>query len=430
VPRPRPAVSLPAYRWRGVSLDVARRFFPPATLRRFIVLAAHYRLNIVHLHLTDNEAWRLPSRAYPRLPSQQHYTLAQLHDLVAFAKTNGITLVPEIDLPAHAAAAIRAYPQLACGSPDTLCAAGAGAFARTVIGEAMRVFPGAYIHMGGDEVFAWTKAERERFEVSLDRFIRSRRRIMEVWDDESDATPADVLVEVWHLGGAARDAASRGHRIVAAPDGPLYFDAVQGARAQEPPGTRYMSTLEEVYATSVPNGAFGVEAVVWSEYLSDESQLWYALLPREAAFGAVALMEKRRPPWRVFRDTVLPREFAWLTARGYPYRVPNTLISLTDPQARYGSVPGDPDAAVAYTRARTARVVLRSLVPRSRIVYRTGGAQAWRGYRGPFTVSAAGARIEARTIAPGGRFSAITALVLDTSRASAASRRFDDVVSP
>jgi hexosaminidase len=412
-----------------VSLDVARRFFTPATVRRFIIVAAHYRLNVVHLHLTDNEAWRLPSRAYPRLPAHLHYTEAQLRDLVAFARKNGITVVPEIDLPAHTAAAIRAYPQLGCGSPDTLCARSAAAFARTVLDETMRIFPAAYVHTGGDEVVAWTPLERKHFEESLDRFIRSRHRIMIVWDDESDAAPADALVEVWHLGDASAAAAHRRHRIVFASDGPLYFDAVQGAAAQEPRGSPYMSTLEEIYSVSVPKGAFGVEGVVWSEYLSDESQLWYALLPREAALGAVAVLAKRRPPWPVFRDTILPGEFAWLSAHGYTFRVPNTLISLGDPRARYASVPGDQNAAAAYTRKGTVRVILRSLVPHARIVYRTG-AGAWRQYLAPFTASTADTRVQAKTIAPDGRFSAVTMLVLDPSSARGTSRHFDDVVSP
>lgn len=428
--RPHSAGEPPAYAWRGVSLDVARRFFPPATLRRFIVLAAHYRLNVVHLHLTDNEAWRLPSTAYPRLPSALHYTYAQLRDLVAFAQTNGVTLVPEIDLPAHSAAAIRAYPQLACGSADTLCPRNAIDFARTVLSEAMEIFPAPYIHTGGDEVFGWTYVQRERFEVSLDRFAHKYGRSMEVWDDESDAAPSDALVEVWHLGNAAASAERRGHRIVVASDGPLYFDAVQGAAAQEPPGSPYMSTLEEVYSASVPQSAFGVEAVVWSEHLTDESQLWYALLPREAAFSEVAVFGKRRPPWPVFRDTRLPGELAWLSDRAYTYRVPNTFISLRDPQTTYASVPGNPDAAAAYTRAGRVRVILRSLVPHSRIVYGMGTAPVWRQYSGPFDLSAAAARIEAKTMSPDGRFSAITTLMLDPSSSRGVSRHFDDVVSP
>lgn len=425
------AHSRPAYPWRGVSLDVARHFFAPATIRRFIDLAARYRLNVVHLHLTDNEAWRLPSRRYPRLASAEHYTERQLRDLVAYARARGITVVPEIDLPAHAAAAIRAYPDLACGASDTLCPRTAAEFARNVAGDAMNVFPGPYIHTGGDELDGWTAQQRKDFERALDSRIHAAHRTMVVWDDEADAAPADALVEVWHLGDAAARARRFGHRVVIASDGPLYFDAVQGAAAQEPPGTRYMTTLEEVYAFSAPAQAFGVEAVVWSEYISSDSQLWYALLPREIAFGAVANDGRARAPWAVFRDRVLPAEFAWLSARGYAFRVPNTLMSAGDSRTRYAGVAGNQDAAVALTSSPRQAVALRSIVPGARIFYRTGTQGGWRRYAAPFFVEPRSKpQIDAKSVLPDGRESAVTTLFVRPAAAPNGSLHFDGIVSP
>lgn len=425
------AHSRPANAWRGVSLDVARHFFAPATLRRFIDLAAHYGLNVVHLHLTDDEAWRLPSRRYPALPSAQHYTGRQLRDLVAYAGARGISIVPEIDLPSHSAAAIRAYPYLGCGASDTLCPRTAAQFARNVAGEAMNVFPGPYIHTGGDELEGWTAQQRKDFERALDSRIRAAHRTMVIWDDEADVAPADALVEVWHPGDAAARASRSGHRVVIASDGPLYFDAMQGAAAQEPPGTRYMTTLEEVYAFSAPAGAFGVEAVVWSEYISTDSQLWYALLPREIAFGAVANLGRARSPWPVFRDRVLPGEFAWLSSRGYAFRVPNTLMSAGDSRTRYAGVPGNQDAAAALTPQLRAPIALRSLVPHARIFYRTGAHYAWQPYDTPFVVETrSDPRIDAKTVLPDGRESAITTLFIRGSRQPQGSLHFDSIVSP
>lgn len=420
-----------AYRWRGMSLDVARHYFRPATIRRFIDLAAHYRLSAVHLHLTDNEAWRLPSRRYPLLPSPLHYSASQLRALAAYARANGIDLIPEIDLPAHAGAAIRSYPALACGAADTLCPNGAAQFAAGVVAETAVLFPSPYIHMGGDEVDGWSAQERRAFEQSVDTAIRHAHRTMIVWDDEEDAAPADAIVEVWHLGDAAQAAARRGHRIIIASDGPLYFDAVQGAASQEPPGTRYMSTLEEVYAFSPPSRAFGVEAVLWSEHVSDDSQLWYMLLPREVAFSAVALYGSRKPPWSAFRDRVLPVELQWLTHHAYAFRVPNTLISLGDSSARYTSVAGNPDAAVVHTRRRHAVVTLRSVLAAGRIRYRTASHGPWQLYRKPFSLAVADTvRVQAQTISPDGRTGAITTLFVSTSIPSDPSVHFDDVVSP
>lgn len=421
----------PAYRWRGVSIDVARRFFAPAEIRRLIDLEAHYDLNVLHLHLTDNEAWRLPSDRYPRLPSAQHYTRSDLTNLDAYAARHGVTIVPEIDIPAHAAAAIDAYPQLACGSDDTLCPQRAAAFATDVVSEAMQFFHGAYMHVGGDEVEGWTQAQRAAFERALDGVIRRNGKTMVAWDDETDAAPADVVVEVWHLGNAAARAMRSGHRIVAAADGPLYFDAVQGAANQEPRGTRYMSTLEEVYSYSVPPRALGVEGVVWSSYIYDASQLWYALLPRTIALSAIAKQGERKPPWPAFRDRTLPNELAWLLDHHYTFRVPNTIASLQDPQARYASVAGDQNASVAYTRASQVDVALHSIVPGASIRYRLADGAAWERYVAPFPVSAAeGMQVQAQTVVPNGRAGAITTLLVRRAPSPRGSLHFDDVVSP
>jgi hypothetical protein len=254
---------------------------------------------------------------------------------------------------------------------------------------------------------------------------------MIVWDDEADVAPADTIVEVWHLGATAAAAQRQGHRIVAAADGPLYFDAVQGAASQEPPGTRYMSTLEEVYSFSVPPRAFGVEAVVWIEYLSSESELWYALLPRESAFGAVALRGSRKAPWRSFRDRALPRDLQWLMKHGYTFRIPNTLFSVDDPRAGYTSVAGNQDAAMLHTFRPRVMLTLASLMPGARILYRTDPLRAWQAYGKPLNVPVvSGTRIDARTVAPDGRSSAVSSVFFSASRAQDSSKDFDDVVSP
>jgi hexosaminidase len=419
------------YRWRGLSLDVARHFFGPATLRRFIGVAAHERFNVVHLHLTDNEAWRLPSRNYPLLPSPQHYSESELRELVAYAQRRGVMLVPEIDVPAHTAAAIRSYPRLACGSDDTLCPAQATDFAQRVVDETAALFPAAYIHTGGDEVQGWTFQERQAFERVLDATIRHEQKTMIVWDDESEAAPSDAIVEVWHLGDAQERARLLGHKVIAAFDGPFYFDAVQGAAAQEPTASPYMSTLEEVYTSSPPASVLGVEGVIWSEHIAGTQRLWYTLLPRAIALGVVANGSARHEPWSLFRDRILPGELQYFEQRGYTYRIPNTLISAGDPAARYQSIAGDPNGAILYTRNARVSIALRSLVPNAQILYRTRDSAEWRRYTAPFVVSAANdASVEAKTLLPDRRAGAASLLLVRRSPRPNGSLQFDDIVSP
>jgi hexosaminidase len=365
------------------------------------------------------------------LASPEHYTERQIRELVSYARRRGVTIVPEIDLPAHAAAAIRAYPALACGSVDTLCAGRAAEFAGRVVTEAAALFDSPYVHTGGDEVDAWSRAERSTFEHALNAAVSRARKTMIVWDDEADAAPADAIVEVWHLDDAARDAMRRGHRVIIASDGPLYFDAVQGAFDQEPAGTRYMTTLEEVHAFSAPPRTLGVEAMLWSEHITDENELWYALLPREIALGAVAQGPQHKPRWPVFRDSILPREFRWLIAHHYPFRVPNTMIDVLDAPARYLSVTGNPDASIALTRQQRVHVQLTSALRNARIRYRINDDRDWTRYTGPFAVDAARIpRIDAQTVTPDGRAGSISTLFVRLSERPRGSRRFDDIVSP
>lgn len=418
-----------AYPWRGIMIDVARYYVPIATLRRLVDLAAHDRLNVLHLHFTDNEAWRLPSRRYPRLPSRLHYSEAALRELNAYAQARGVLIVPEIDVPAHAAAAIRAYPGLSCGQPDVLCYASAATFAVNVLNEALAFFPGPYVHTGGDEVTSWSFEQRRGFERRLSSAASSAHRTMIVWDDEADAAPKPVLVEAWHLAAAA-NAFVRGHRTIFAADGPFYFDAVQGSAQQEPRGSPYMSTLEEVYNAHPPSGAFGVEAVLWTQYVRDDNGLWYMLLPRESAFAQVAALAPANKSWKGFRDTVLPTELLWLQAHRYSFRVPAPMITVLDPGARYRSVTGDPDSAYVFSDAPSAGVAIRSALPNARIWYRSSHS-TWRLYVRAFRIRIAnGVRISAKAISPDARASVVTSVYVKPAQVPRGSLGFDDVVSP
>ncbi len=425
-----PAVRIedaPRYAWRGIHLDVARRYFPLPTLEKFVVLAARYKLNVVHLHFTDDQAWRLPSVAYPRLPSVLHYTRAQLKALNVFAARHFVTIVPEVDLPAHSAAAIRAYPALACGSSSELCPSRASRFAGTIAHELVRMFPGSWIHFGGDEVQTWTATQRAQFEANVAAGAHALGRTPVLWDDEADVAPAQAAIMVWHLGRAEQRAARGSHRIVQAPDGPLYFNAAQGEPAQEPPASRYVSTLEQVYAYDAVGSFYGIEATMWTEKIATERALWYMLLPREIALAEVAWTQPQHKSWaRFYRG--LPAQLAWLDGHGYSARIPNVMFRVQNAGTRYASVTGRMNAASANVPNGTASIALDEAMPGAVLWYRRSARGSWQRYRGRFTV-ACGAEVDAYASA-GGRSGAVSQLMTRCSGAAAGSTAFDGIVSP
>jgi hexosaminidase len=382
----------PQYRWRGIHLDVARHFFPVPVVERYVDVAARYKLNVFHWDLTDDQAWRLPSARFPLLTrGGPSYSAADVRAIVAYAAARHVTVVPEIDMPGHASAAIRAYPSLGCGD-GTLCTTGAGlAFARTVLGEAAALFPAPYLHAGGDEVAARFASAQPAFTRELEREAAAHERRLAGWDEiASPRLSHRTLLTVWR--GRARAAAlARGGNEVVLASAPLYFDAAQGDPAQEPPATRHMSTLEEVYADGVPPAALGVQGNLWTEHVATERQLFTMLLPRELALAEIAWTPRERKSWTGFLAR-LPAQLAWLDAHGYPFRIPNVLFAFSGGRARFDAVPGHVQTVRVTTDTPSLTVTLAVPLARAVVRYTTDGSppsSASARYRGPFTVRTA-----------------------------------------
>ena len=250
-------VDRPRFGWRGVMLDCARHFFPAATVKRFIDLAARFKLNRFHWHLTEDQGWRLPIARYPELlrvasrrrestgdatPHAGAFTADEIRDVVRYAQTRHVAVVPEVELPGHCAAALAAYPHLSCtGGPfevgttwgiykDVYCAGNDAVFAflERVFDEVLDLFPGPYVHIGGDEVpkDRWTACLRCRQRMQDEglsspeelqawfvrracRYLRERGRTVIGWDEvlEGDGPDGDTVIMAWL--GAAWTAASR-----------------------------------------------------------------------------------------------------------------------------------------------------------------------------------------------------------------------------
>jgi len=388
-----PAVEIddaPRFRYRGVLLDVARYFYPPEFIEQVIDLLALYKLNTLQLHLTDDQGWRLEIRKYPRLtevgawrketivdkhfdpyvgdgrPHGGFYTQQQMRDLVAYAAARQVTILPEIEMPGHARAALAAYPGLSCtGGPfqvstrwgvheDIFCPSEQTfAFLEDVLTEVMQLFPSRYIHIGGDEVpkFRWQDSpvaqeviRRERlaneqelqsyFIRRIERFLIANGRRLIGWDEilEGGLAP-EATVMSWRGVGGGIQAAREGHDVIMAPTNRAYFDYYQADSSSEPLAIGGFLPLDSVYAFEpVPEQltaaeaahVLGAEACVWTEYIATPTQVEYMLLPRLLAFSEVLWSPKEARSWRGFVAR-LPAQLARLDAMGVRYRVPEVV---------------------------------------------------------------------------------------------------------
>ncbi|MCK8466778.1 family 20 glycosylhydrolase [Microbacterium sp. KSW4-16] len=386
----------PAYGWRGVMLDVARHFRPVDEVRRVIDLLAEHHLNVLHLHLTDDQGWRFEVPGYPLLTEvgsrreatqrghgplatvepgvhEGYYTTAELRELVAYAADRFVTLVPEVELPGHVQAALAAYPQLGNVdvadpavsawerfgvNPRTLAPTEAAlAFGRAAIDALCEVFSSEWIGIGGDEVpvteWAESPAAAARmtelglatpydvqpwFTAHFVAHVRARGRTALAWDEVLEGeVPEGVRILAWRGPVAMRAALSRGIPVVACPDLEAYLDYPQSESAEEPIRVGPPLTIERAYSLRVEEGAVGGQANVWSEHLPTRDRVDFAMFPRLAAI-AERLWEGGEPaPYADFARR-LPTHLRRLRAAGVRYR---PLDGPTPDQRRPG-VPGKP----------------------------------------------------------------------------------------
>lgn len=334
---------VPAHSWRGTMLDVARHFQPVSFLRRYVDLMALHKLNTLHLHLTDDQGWRMPVAAYPRLtgigghrtqsmsgppgggaeeydgiPHSGAYTRQELRDLVRYAAARGVHVVPEIEMPGHVRAALAAHPELGndpsrrlgvwtrWGVCDTVFGVHEEVFdfCRTVLEEVMDVFPSPYIHIGGEEcpTTEWetspaalaraaaeglpdTRALHGWFMGRIGSFLAERGRRPIGWAETGTELPLEFAVMTWRDPAHARAAARRGHQVVTAHHRATYLDYAQSADAGEPPAQPGPPVdLRAVHGhRPVPDGWEPADA---ARILGTQAQLWteYASTPERIEY--------------------------------------------------------------------------------------------------------------------------------------------------
>ncbi|MEV4253923.1 family 20 glycosylhydrolase [Spirillospora sp. NPDC049652] len=330
----------PAFAWRGLSMDVARCFFTVSELERLIDLLALYKFNVLHLHLSDTQAWRLPITGWPKLTAEDFYSHEDFRHLVAYAAARFVTVVPELDMPGHVLAAVRAYPELQGADPTPHRwlayldprAEEVQRFTSDVMAELARLTPGPFLHLGGDEAFGMPSELYARFVDEALRVLRATGKRAVVWQEaaRSGAVGPDDLVQAWtgigdefdlekarkktpeeyhplleivaasftEAGGDAARAVKAGAPILVSPSSVLYLDrpyaeesllAGQSARQDRTGFDSYVprSCREQFDWTPhglqeiPPDARFaGIEAAIWCETVSGFEDLAFLLLPR------------------------------------------------------------------------------------------------------------------------------------------------------
>ncbi|MEV0522038.1 beta-N-acetylhexosaminidase [Streptomyces sp. NPDC050439] len=339
---------VPRRAWRGFMLDVARHFQPVSFLRRYVDLLALHKLNVLHLHLTDDQGWRMPVADYPLLtevgarraqsmvgpdgsdifdgtPHEGAYTARELRDLVAHAADRGVTIVPEVEMPGHTRAALAAYPELGnvpgrrldvwtrWGVCDTVLGVHEPVldFCRTVLDTALDIFPSPHVHIGGDECptieWATSPAARARIKAEglsgpgelrgwflgrIGDHLLERGRVPTAWAETGEGLPPEFTVMTWRDPEHTRVALKRGHTVISSHYSATYLDYAQSASPDEPPAQPgAVVDLRTVHDHDPPDDhtaggeLIGVQAQLWTELAPTANHVDYLTFPRLAALA-------------------------------------------------------------------------------------------------------------------------------------------------
>lgn len=384
----------PRFGYRGLMLDVSRHFSDVEMVKRTIDMLALHQLNIFHWHLTDDQGWRIEIKSHPELTEvgawrddtvvgrylggtdyptdgKRHggfYTQEQIREIVAYAKERYIEIIPEIDLPGHTSAVLAAYPQLGCEDKeykvanrwgvirDVLCAGNPASLDlfKDIMDEVCELFPGKYIHLGGDECVkerwkACPKCQRKIRELGLKdvgryskedylqswfmgevaSFVQSKGKRVIGWDEILEGVPMDdSVIMSWRGTEGGITAARMGHDVVMTPTSDMYFDQSQtlASQLEEIPVGGFINVMkvysyEPLPASLTPEQQkhiLGCQANVWCEYMPEERIRQYQILPRLAALSEVQWTMPERKNYKDFLKR-LPKMLSIYDHYGYNY---------------------------------------------------------------------------------------------------------------
>ena len=342
----------PRYEWRGFMLDEARHFHGKEQVKEILDLMARYKLNRFHWHLSDDQGWRVEIKAYPELCSvggigcysdanapARFYTQDEIREIVAYAAERHIEVIPEIDMPGHATAFTKAFPQLAAGT-RTVNPADENLYVvlETVIRELADLFPGRYIHIGGDEVSTrgWRELPemaafmekngigsyddtQKYFERRLSAIVTAAGKVPIVWDDAIDSglNKDKAVIHWWRADHpeSLEKALKAGYQTVISPWDPFYLDYIQDVKCKEGhlAWEQRANCLDEIYGYGVSDdqSVMGVQANLWTERVRTGERLGYMVFPRLIALAERAWTRQENLDYPDFLKR-LENEFRYL----------------------------------------------------------------------------------------------------------------------
>ena len=386
----------PRFAYRGLHLDVARHFYSVEQIKRYLDVAAMYKINRFHWHLTEDQGWRIEIKKYPLLTetgafrsgtqltydrSQNdgkryggYYTQEQMKEIVAYAGKLGITVIPEFDLPGHTVAALASYPWLGCtGGPyqvrnqwgiakEVLCVGKERTFEFMfdVLDEICEIFPSEYIHIGGDECpkDSWnncpicqakmdelglvddekgTRGQKLQNYVTkrVQDYLAAKGRKIIGWDEilEGDLAPGATVMS-WRGTKGGEKAAALGFDVIMSPNTYCYFDYQQDAdpkdvvvgfplrKGRKPLDARAVYNYEpyEGLEGDASKRILGVQANMWTEYIRNDQELYYQLIPRLQALSEVQWCAPERRSYSRLEEKLKNRHFKTMEILGYNYR--------------------------------------------------------------------------------------------------------------
>lgn len=344
---PIPALTIvdqPRFGWRGSMLDVARHFFTVDEVQQYIDLMALYKLNVLHLGLTNDQGWRIQINSRPKLTavgsltqvgggSGGFYTQQDYQDIIRYARARYITIVPEIDMPSHSNAALSAYPELSCGSrpptPYTGIEVGFStfcvdkeetyAFIDDVVRELSALTPGPYLHVGGDEVKVLTSEQYIRFVERVQPIVNKYGKTMVGWEEITKARISPTTIAQQWKSDSATAALKYGAKLILSPANKTYLDMKYNTTTEL--GMKWAGLVEvndaynwdpALYLAGVTEESIvGVEAPLWSETVRNITAVEYLAMPRLVAIAEVAWTPQASREWQGFRLRVAAHAPRW-----------------------------------------------------------------------------------------------------------------------